>query len=701
LKQNTQFTLPALSTLKGMTPRVKENLAKCNIHTVQDLFFHLPSRYENRTCITPIAELRLGDHAVIQAQVDFADVSRGRKKMLICRLHDNTGHLTLRFFHFSLKQFESFKSGTLLRCFGEVRGWSGELEMVHPEYQFVSPATPLPVEECLTPVYPTTEGLQQRSLRQLTDSALRFLKVDDGDQFHFLPDYLPSELLTELQLPALTNALQYVHRPPKDAQVEILLQGKHPTQQRLAFEELLAHHLSLRLLRSKTQQNFAPALKKTGAFIERFLTNLSFGLTGAQQRVVNEIANDIEKSQPMLRLLQGDVGSGKTVVAALAALQAVENNYQAVLMAPTELLAEQHYRNFSAWLEPLGIPLIWLSGKFKGKTREEKLATIAQERAAIIVGTHALFQEDVRFANLGLIIVDEQHRFGVHQRLSLREKGAKEGLFPHQLIMTATPIPRTLAMTVYADLDTSIIDELPPGRTPIKTVVIPDKRRDEIIQHVKNACETQRQVYWVCPLIEDSEVLQCQAAESTAEKLKLILPGLKIGLVHGRMNAQQKETAMTAFKARETDLLVATTVIEVGVDVPNASLMVIENAERLGLAQLHQLRGRVGRGSLESFCVLLYQYPLSAIAKERLAVMRDTHDGFVIARRDLEIRGPGEVLGTKQAGMLRLRIADLLRDAALLPKVQQAAEILFRDYPQFIEPLIQRWLATAERFAEV
>lgn len=686
------------SALKGVGARLAEKLRDFGLRSVQDILFHLPMRYEDRTRVTPIGSLRVGDRAVIEATVEVTDVSRTRRTSLLCRLHDGTGHITLRFFHFSTKQQEILAPGKKLRCFGEVRGWSRDLEMVHPEFEFINDyRSNLLSGECLTPVYPATEGITQRVLRSLTDQALLML-----NNATLLPDLLPDDLLRNAKFPDLAVTLRYIHRPPPDAVVEELLSGTHPAQQRLAFEELVAHHLSLRRLRVKTQQHAAPPLLRSGKLIKAFLAALPFQLTAAQQRVDNEIAADLMRNQPMLRLLQGDVGSGKTVVAALAALQSVENDFQAALMAPTELLAEQHFQNFRRWLEPLGIQVAWLAGKLKGKARDSMLATIASGEAMVMVGTHALFQDDVQFKRLGLVMIDEQHRFGVQQRLALREKGIVNDCHPHQLIMTATPIPRTLAMTAYADLDNSIIDELPPGRTPVQTVVISDKRRAEVITHVREACTEKRQVYWVCPLIEESELLQCQAAETTATQLAASLPAVRIGLVHGRMPSQQKETVMAAFKAAELDLLVATTVIEVGVDVPNASLMVIENAERLGLAQLHQLRGRVGRGATASYCVLLYQSGrLSTQAKERLSVMRETNDGFVIARRDLELRGPGEVLGTRQAGMLRLRIADLLRDKTLLPKVQSAAEMIMQSYSEFIEPLIERWITNADQYGKV
>ncbi len=681
--------------LGGVGPRLFEQLVAYGVNTVQDVLFHLPFRYQDRTRITPLGRLRQGDQVMIEGMVELAEVSRTRRPSLLVRLWDGTGHLTLRFFHFTPGQQRQLAKGTLLRCFGEVRGWAGQFEMIHPEYQLVTPQTPPQPQDCLTPIYSTTEGISQRHWRQLTDQALTLLAAGR------LPEYLPAEILAAIRLPDLVQALRYVHRPPPDAPVNQLLEGVHPAQQRLAFEELLAHHLSLRRLRQNLQVNQAPVLVEKNQLTAALINSLPFTLTGAQQRVLHEVKQDLKQSQPMLRLVQGDVGSGKTIVAALAILQAVENNYQGVLMAPTELLAEQHYQNFCKWLQPSGISIAWLAGKLKGKARNAMLEKVASGVAQVIVGTHALFQADVKFARLGLTVIDEQHRFGVHQRLALREKGFIEGLYPHQLIMTATPIPRTLAMTAYADLDYSVIDELPPGRKPIQTVIISDQRRHEVVARVQEACREQRQIYWVCPLIEESEVLQCQAAETTVVQLTEFLPAVKIGLVHGRMKSAEKEAIMAAFKAAEIDLLVATTVIEVGVDVPNASLMVIENAERLGLAQLHQLRGRVGRGSVASYCVLLYQHDrLSQLARERLAIMRKTNDGFAIAKRDLELRGPGEVLGAKQSGLMELKVADLLRDNHLLPKVQQAADVILQQFPDRVEKLVRRWVAQREKYGE-
>ena len=682
-----------VTDLKGVGTALALKLERLSIHTLQDLLFHLPLRYQDRTRIVPIGSLRPGDECVIEGEIKLADVKQGKRRSLLCRIQDGTGSLTLRFFHFNAAQKNSLKPGLRIRCFGEARPGAAGLEMVHPEYNKVS-GDFVPVAENLTPVYPATEGLHQTRLRSLASQALSRLDSQG------LQELMPDNVRQQWQLPELNEAIRYLHNPPADVDQHLLLDGKHPAQRRLAFEELLAHHFSLLKLRDKTREQGAPVLRPSGELSQPFLNALPFPLTGAQQRVSAEVAKDLNSPYPMLRLVQGDVGSGKTVVAALAALQAVESGLQAAVMAPTEILAEQHFNNFSAWLEPLGIKVAWLAGKLKGKQRQSQLDAIRSGEARIVVGTHALFQEEVVFDDLGLVVVDEQHRFGVHQRLSLREKGRNGELSPHQLIMTATPIPRTLTMSAYADLDCSIIDELPPGRTPVATVVIGDERRQQVIERVRAACNDGRQVYWVCTLIEESEALQCQAAEVTAEQLAEALPELRIGLVHGRMKPAEKAEVMGQFKAAELDLLVATTVIEVGVDVPNASVMIIENPERLGLAQLHQLRGRVGRGSVESFCVLMYHAPLSKQGRERLAVMRDTTDGFKIAEKDLELRGPGEVLGTRQTGMMQFKIADLQRDADLLSRVKHVAGQM-QGYPQHVEPMIRRWLGVGEEYGNV
>ena len=695
--QQSDETIAPVTALKGVGPRLAARLEHLGIHSVEDLLFHLPLRYQDRTRVVPIGSLRPGDEAVVEGEVLLTEIKFGKRRMLLSRIADGSGALTLRFFHFSAAMQQSLERGARVRCYGEARLGTTTMEMVHPEFRRLGDDLPAAVEEHLTPVYPTTEGLQQPSLRQLTDQALALLHSGELA----LTDWLPSELLEGLELPPLTAAIEYLHRPPPDAPLGLLTEGRHPAQRRLAFEELLAHTLSLRRLRARAQRHRAPPLPGDESLCLPFRTALPFALTAAQRRVGDEISADLAQPHPMQRLVQGDVGSGKTVVAALAALQAVESGCQAAVMAPTELLAEQHYRNFSAWLAPLGVEVAWLAGKLKTKARREMLARLADGSARVAVGTHALFQEGVEFHDLGLVIVDEQHRFGVHQRLALREKGNQGGRYPHQLIMTATPIPRTLAMTAYADLDCSVIDELPPGRTPVETVVIPDSRRDEVVQRVHQACQAGRQAYWVCTLIEESESLAAQAAQDTAAQLAEALPNLRIGLVHGRLKGEEKEQVMAAFKHGDLDLLVATTVIEVGVDVPNASLMIIDNAERLGLAQLHQLRGRVGRGAAESHCVLMYHGPLSQQGKERLAVMRRTADGFEIARKDLELRGPGEVLGTRQTGLLQLRIADLRRDQYLLPEATRAADLLLQRWPQQVTPLVRRWVGAGTRYGEV
>jgi len=686
-----------VTRLRGVGPQVADRLARLGIRTIPDLLFHLPARYEDRTHITPIGALRPGVPAVIEGEVQLTEIVIRRRRMLLVRLSDGTGALTLRFFHFNQSQADALARGVHLRCYGEARPGSVTLEMVHPEYRSVTPGVAVPHEAALTPIYPATEGVAQLKLRALTEQALNLL----GAKPDLLPELLPAEVALRRDMPALADAVRFVHRPPADAPVELLMDGSHPAQQRLAFEELLAHHLSLRQLRLNSERRRAQPIGSNQQLARQFHESLPFQLTGAQQRVSAEILQDLQQPHPMLRLVQGDVGCGKTVVAALAVLAALGDGFQAALMAPTELLAEQHYRNFCEWVAPLGIEPVWLSGRLKAAQRRTVLAALQDGNAALAIGTHALFQEDVVFKSLALVVIDEQHRFGVHQRLALSEKGASGDVRPHQLIMTATPIPRTLAMTAYADLDVSSIDELPPGRTPVKTVVVADSRRDEVVARVRTACLEGRQVYWVCPLIEESEVLQCQAAEETAALLTAALPELTVGLVHGRMQAAHKDRAMAHFKAGDTQLLVATTVIEVGVDVPNASLMIIENAERLGLSQLHQLRGRVGRGRAESSCVMLYHAPLSGTARARLKAMRETNDGFEIARRDLELRGPGEMLGTRQAGELKLRIADLTRDAPLVPDVQRIAAQLLEQHPEQVKQIIRRWLGDNSRYGRV
>lgn len=698
MKSKTTIDLSSLPCehLKGVGKQISERLSHLGILHVQDLLFHLPRQYQDRTRVHPIRDVVPHEHVVIEGDIENVSSPKFGRTKLFCRLKDATGRLHLRFFYVNSMQRQTLKVGTRVRCFGEVRMGTNGVEMIHPEYRIIADNVLLPVEENLTPIYPTTEGLSQLMFRKLTQQALDLLGAGG-----LLTEILPENILKQFTFPALKDALHFVHRPPTDAPVEMLVEGKHISQKRLVFEELLAHRLSLLKLKESFQVHEAIPLKNKNKLTKKLLASLPFKLTQAQERVVNEVENDLNQPHPMLRLVQGDVGSGKTVVAALAILQAVENDTQAAVLAPTELLVEQHFQNFQKWFEPLGIKVVMLSGQLKAAPKREALAAIADGSANVVLGTHALFQKGVEFSKLGLIVVDEQHRFGVEQRAALREKGVHNNFYPHQLIMTATPIPRTLAMSVYADLDYSVIDELPPGRTPVTTTVIPNTRREDILERIREACTAGKQAYWVCTLIEESENLQCKAAEDTEKELQALLPELNIALIHGRLKAAEKERIMSAFKRGEYHLLVATTVIEVGVDVPNASLMIIENAERLGLAQLHQLRGRVGRGSQQSYCLLMYQAPLSQFAKERLAVMRETTDGFKVAERDLKLRGPGEVLGTKQTGDVMLRIADLIRDSELLPSVQQAAALLTNDYPDLIPSLIRRWLGSSDRFGHV
>jgi ATP-dependent DNA helicase RecG len=686
----------AITELAGIGPKLAERLGALGIAQVSDLLFHLPHRYEDRTSIHPIGGLRPGQRVLVEGTIEHAAVVRGRRQMLVVVLFDGTGRMTLRFFHFRHYQVNQLGKGVRLRCFGEVRAGFKGLEMVHPSYNRISEHGTTPLADRLTPVYPTTEGLGQKQWIRMTDQALALLRQGKLE----LEELLPRDLLEKLRLRPLAATLDYIHRPPPEADVAALAMRDHPAQKRLALEELLAHNLAMRKLRRLQRSRAAPAMTARRSLETAFRERLPFTLTNAQQRVTAEIHADLAGDKPMLRLLHGDVGSGKTVVAALATLRAVDNGYQVAITAPTELLAEQHHRTFSAWLEPLGIRPVWLSGKVTGKKREAALARIAGG-AELVIGTHALMQRGVEFDRLGLVIVDEQHRFGVDQRMELLEKGRTREGQAHQLIMTATPIPRTLAMTAYAGMDISVIDELPPGRKPVTTVVISNQRRDEVIRRVANACSDGRQAYWVCTLIEESEAIEAQAAEEVAAALQRDLRGLEIALIHGRMKPADKQRVMDSFTGGDIQLLVATTVIEVGVDVPNASLMIIENAERLGLAQLHQLRGRVGRGSRQSSCVLMYNPPLGELARQRMEIMRQSNDGFRIAEKDLELRGPGEVLGTRQTGMLAFRVADLGRDADLLKRVPGTADSLLAQQPATADKLIHRWLGDTERFAGV
>ncbi|WP_312058136.1 ATP-dependent DNA helicase RecG [Pantoea septica] len=682
-----------LSTLTGVGASQAAKLAKLGLHTIQDLLLHLPLRYEDRTQLYAINDLLPGIWATVEGEVLQSDISFGRRRMLVCQISDGSGVLTMRFFNFNAGMKNSLAPGRRVTAYGEIKRGQRGAEIIHPEYRVQGEQSPVTLEETLTPVYPTTEGIRQATLRSLTDQALTLLESVP------IAELLPQELAQGLI--SLPEALHTLHRPPPDLRLSELEHGRHPAQRRLILEELLAHNLSMLAVRAGAQRYYALPMAPRHTLSDKLLAALPFSPTNAQKRVVQEIERDLAKDFPMMRLVQGDVGSGKTLVAALAALDVIAHGKQVALMAPTELLAEQHANNFRSWFAPLGIEVGWLAGKQKGKARQAQQEAIASGQVAMVVGTHALFQEQVQFNGLALVIIDEQHRFGVHQRLALWEKGEEQGFHPHQLIMTATPIPRTLAMTAYADLDTSTIDELPPGRTPVTTVAIPDSRRDDIIARVRHACQDGRQAYWVCTLIEESDLLEAQAAEASWEALKVALPDLNIGLVHGRMKPAEKQAVMAAFKANEMQLLVATTVIEVGVDVPNASLMIIENPERLGLAQLHQLRGRVGRGAVASHCVLLYKAPLSKTAQRRLQVLRDSNDGFVIAQHDLEIRGPGELLGTRQTGNAEFKVADLLRDQAMVPEVQRVARHIHQHYPEQAKALIERWLPETTRYTNV
>ncbi|WP_338018836.1 ATP-dependent DNA helicase RecG [Halorhodospira halochloris] len=682
-----------LQALPGVGERSVQRLHRLNIYTLADLLLHLPIRYEDRTRLRRIADLSAGERALVEGAIAWSEVAQGRRRRLLCRISDGSGQLDLVFFNYPPKTAERLQRGLWLRCFGEVRAGYGSLQMVHPEYKRVKPGDTDRLSEALTPVYRSTDGLHQKKLRSLVDVALE-LFAQHGQ------DHLDGSMLPESGWPGLLEAFQQIHRPSPETDTQALLEGRHPAVQRVAYEELLAHHLTLRRYRLNLHAAAtAPVLDGGEGLAGQLRDTLPFELTAAQLRVDSEVAADMAQPSPMLRLLQGDVGSGKTVIAALACARAIGSGYQAAVMAPTELLAEQHWRTLSSWLIPLEVELAWLSGSASTAQRRSAMQSLAAGRAGVAIGTHALFQEAVEFFRLGLVVIDEQHRFGVNQRLALKEKAGS--VEPHQLSMTATPIPRTLAMTTYADLDVSLLDERPPGRGEVKTVAVSSARRDEVIERIRGALLEGRQAYWVCTLVEASEELDAQAAEETAEELARELDECTIGLIHGRMAAAEKERAMAQFAAGEIDLLVATTVIEVGVDVANASLMIIDNAERLGLAQLHQLRGRVGRGSSASSCVLMYHGPLSAVSRQRLEVMRETTDGFVIAERDLQIRGPGEFLGSRQTGDLGLKVADLSRDKALLDTVQRVAGRLLTEQPDVVEALIERWIGEAKRYGQV
>lgn len=697
---NRETTQPSIalhnipvSALKGVGAKLAATLAKLHLNTVQDLLFHLPARYADRTRIADISELQALHPAVIQGCITSCQVVLGKKRSLVVNLADDTGQLVLRFYFFTAAQQKQLAPGQCLRCYGEARPGALGLEMYHPEYQSVQSLDDMTgLQDTLTPVYPLTEGLTQKRISLLMHQALDCLDASPPAEL------LPPDVSAHFNHCTLSQALHMAHNPPASANINSLMMGTHFCLQRLAFEELLAHNLAVQQTRLTEHQDPAPALPAQPALKQSLLKTLPFELTGAQTRVLGEIEQDLNSNTPMHRLVQGDVGSGKTLVAALAALCALGNNYQAALVAPTEILAEQHRNNFETWLSALGFKVAWLAGKVTASQKRTALAQLQSGEANMAVGTHALFEDNVLFKNLGLVIIDEQHRFGVQQRLALRKKGGAH--CPHQLVMTATPIPRTLAMTAYADLELSIIDELPPGRTPINTVMINQNKRPQVIERVRAACAQGQQAYWVCTLVEDSETLAAAAAEKTWELLQAEAPELKIGLVHGRLKSREKDAVMQHFKAGDLHLLVATTVIEVGVDVPNSSLMIIENPERLGLAQLHQIRGRVGRGSRASHCVLLYGQPLSQNGRTRLEVLRNSNDGFVIAEKDLQLRGPGELLGTQQTGDMHFRLANLQRDSAMIERIHQVAKTLLVHEPELVKALVGRWFNYQQEFVK-
>ena len=693
------WSAQGLRYLKGVGPKIAEKFGKLGLHQQRDLLFHLPLRYEDRTFVSPVGSLQPGRRFQIEAEVLHSSIRfqrRGRsRRVLAAKLADTTGLIAFRFFYFNANQQALLEKGNWLRCFGEVRLAQGELEMIHPEMEVIDPESPPPLANTLTPVYPTTEGLHQLSIKRV------MRQVIDKLQSEAVAETLPQSWLEQNGFPNFTRAMIDLHNPMSREDSKLITEAAHPAQHRFIVEDLAAHRLTLLERRSKIQARKNPVIDIDGSLAEQVKQNLPFSLTVAQDRVLQEILQDLSSGLPMIRLVQGDVGSGKTIVAALAAVPVVESGYQVALMAPTEILAEQHFQNLAQWLEPLGISVMCLLGADKGKKRTVKERQIAEGDVQVVVGTHALFQASVEFNRLGLIIFDEQHRFGVDQRLALQRK-TRDGEMAHQLIMTATPIPRTMAMSIYADLDYSQIDELPPGRKAITTSIVSEQQRASLIRRVAQSCEQGGQVYWVCTLVEESEALQCEAAEITYEKLKQQLPQLQVGLVHGRMKAIEKETAIEAFKGGRTQILVATTVIEVGVDVPNASIMIIENPERLGLSQIHQLRGRVGRGARESFCILLVKNALSEAARTRLDIIRSTQDGFVIAEKDLEMRGAGEVLGTRQTGEMSFRIADLMRDQKWFAQVNELAAMLQQpEYQDQREALLQNWIGERQEYSDV
>jgi len=686
------YHLRHMTTPTKISPATLAKLAKLGIRHRSDLLLHLPLRYEDETHLMPIESVQPGMTAQVQGVISYSEVMYRPRRSLVCRLRDGDGELVLRFLNFYPSQQKQLAVGKQIRAIGEVRMGHYGVEMVHPKCRAVEDGTPL--NSSLTPVYPTTAGLGQALLRKLIADAMETLSLHDT---------LPEDMRKDLKLSDFADCLELLHNPSQDISALTLEDRTHPAWRRIKFDELLAQQLSMRMHHRERSKRSAPELKPMMKLTNALLKQLPFNLTKSQQKVQTEISRDLAKKHPMQRLLLGDVGSGKTIVAAHAALQAIENGYQVALMAPTEILAEQHYIKLKEWLEPLGISPVWLTSSLKKKEKQQAVELIASGETKLAIGTHALFQKNIVFNRLGLAIVDEQHKFGVEQRLALRNKGKSgpQALEPHQLMMSATPIPRTLAMSYYADLDVSVIDELPPGRTPVITKLVNDERREDVIDRVRAACMSGQQAYWVCPLIDESEALQLQTALETFEMLRATFPELSVGLVHGKLGNAEKVGVMAAFKSGELQLLVATTVIEVGVDVPRASLMVIDHAERMGLAQLHQLRGRVGRGATQSLCILLFQQPLSEVARARLKIIYENSDGFMIAKHDLQLRGPGELLGARQSGVAMLRFADVSEDEELLELARHAADKLLKDSPEAVMAHLQRWMASKHDYLHV
>ena len=697
MSNNIPLHLQSIKHIQGIGPTIEDKLFSMGIKTVYDILFHLPIRYQDRSKVQPIGSIKKDHFVVIEGEIRVSDIIFNKRRNLLCKIQDQTGTITLRFFNFNKTQKNSFRPGIYIRCFGKTSISRGGLEMIHPEYEFINKDSLYKDSEYLTAIYSTTEGLSQKRWRKFISSAFELIKQDE------IPELLTKEHLSKIKNNVTTDiykTLKLLHYPPVNTDCLKIIEGNHPYQRRLAFEELISHRLSFRILKNKLIQSSVNDLYYCENLEREFIKNLPFSLTKSQYKVLQELKSDLNKKTPMLRLLQGDVGSGKTVIGALLAIQCIKNKKQVALMAPTEILAEQHLNTFLLFFEKYNVSACLLTSKVNKRDKKTILNNLSSGKIDIVIGTHAIIQDSVKFSDLGLVIIDEQHRFGVEQRRILKNK-TKNKKSVHQLIMTATPIPRTLAMTFYADLDYSIIDELPPGRKEINTIIVSNDRRKEVIDRIKNACNEGKQVYWICTLVEESETLQCQAAESTAEILSKNLTDINVGLVHGRLKSDEKTQIMSLFKSGDIQLLVATTVVEVGVDVPNASLIVIENPERLGLSQLHQLRGRVGRGEIQSHCVLMYQKPISKNAKERLTAMRETNDGFLLAEKDLALRGAGEMLGTKQSGEKQFRIANLERDMDMIDGVVHVSEIILNEDLNKANELISRWCPLAENYIDV